>query len=59
VTSPDERGLVLAWNDRPVRLADGQPLIVPWRDLMQRGRDLLQPPADPIVRPPLPISGPL
>jgi peptidoglycan lytic transglycosylase len=59
VTSPDERGLVLAWNDRPVRLANGQPLIVPWRELMQRGQDLLTPSANPMVRPPLPMSGPL
>ncbi|WP_439392324.1 lysozyme [Bradyrhizobium sp. PMVTL-01] len=33
VTSPDEKGLMLTYNDRAVRMADGGPLIVSWQEL--------------------------
>jgi hypothetical protein len=33
VTSPDEKGLMLTYNDRAVRLKDGKALTVSWREL--------------------------
>jgi GH24 family phage-related lysozyme (muramidase) len=33
VTSPDEKGLMLTYGDRAVRMKDGKPLVVPWREL--------------------------
>lgn len=35
VTAPDEKGLMLTYNDRAVRMADGAPLIVSWRELQE------------------------
>lgn len=38
VTSPDEKGLMLTYNDRAVRMADGGPLVVSWQELQQKAR---------------------
>lgn len=37
VTSPDERGLMLVHNDQAVRRADGQPLVLSWKELGTMG----------------------
>lgn len=42
VTSPDEKGLMLTYNDRAVRMGDGAPLIVPWRELQDLGRPAVE-----------------
>lgn len=42
VTSPDEKGLMLTYNDRAVRMPDGGPLIVPWRELQDLGRPAIE-----------------
>lgn len=42
VTSPDEKGLALVYNDRAVRMANGAPLIVPWSELTTRGERVLK-----------------
>jgi uncharacterized protein (TIGR02594 family) len=42
ISSPDERGLVLTYNDRAVKQADGSPVFVSWRELMERGQAFLQ-----------------
>lgn len=38
VTSPDEKGLMLTYNDRAVRMTDGGPLIVSWRELQDTAK---------------------
>lgn len=38
VTSPDEKGLMLTYNDRAVRMADGGPLVVSWQELQDTAK---------------------
>lgn len=42
VTSPDEKGLMLTYNDRAVPRADGSPFIVTWQELMQLGQPIVK-----------------